>query len=52
MAYIEKRVNAKGNISYRAQIRLKGLPPETASFRRKVDAGKWAQATEAAMREG
>ena len=52
MAYIEKRVNPNGKISFRAQIRLKGFPPETASFQRRTDAKKWAQATETAMREG
>ena len=52
MAYIERRVSPNGKISFRAQIRLKGFPPETASFQRRTDAKKWAQATEAAMREG
>lgn len=52
MAVIEKRKNADGGASYRVKIRLKGFPPETASFARKGDADKWAKATETAMREG
>ncbi len=38
--------------SYRVQVRLRGFPPVGATFGRKTDAAKWAQATEAAMREG
>jgi integrase len=33
-------------------VRLKGAPPESATFLRKTDAQKWAQSTEAAIREG
>jgi integrase len=52
MAYIEKRISPNGKISFRAQIRLKGFPPQTASFQRRTDAKKWAQVTETAIREG
>jgi len=38
--------------SYRVQVRLRGFPPVGATFGRKTDAAKWAQATEAAIREG
>jgi len=38
--------------SYRVMVRLKGHPPESATFSRKTDAGKWAQDTESAIREG
>ena len=52
MAYIQERIDSKGNIKYRVQIRLKGYPIQTATFDRKTDAKKWAQHTEAAIREG
>lgn len=52
MPSIETRTAEDGSITYRVKIRLKGFPVETASFVRKTDAKKWAQATEAAMREG
>jgi integrase len=52
MATISKRINADGSTSYKVQIRLKGYPPESASFERKTDAQKWAQDTEANMRAG
>lgn len=52
MATIQKRVNADGKASYKVQIRLKGFPPETATFERKTDANNWAQKIEADMRAG
>lgn len=52
MASIQKRTSQNGEISYRAQIRLKGHPPETASFERLTDARRWAQNIESAIREG
>lgn len=52
MATISKRINADGSTSYKVQIRLKGYPPESASFERKTDAQQWAQKTEADMRSG
>lgn len=52
MANIQKRVSKTGAVSYRVQVRLKGHPPQTASFARLTDAKKWEQATEAAIREG
>jgi len=38
--------------SYRVMVRLKGHPPQYATFSRKTDASKWAQDTESAIREG
>ncbi|MDP9122851.1 MAG: tyrosine-type recombinase/integrase, partial [Acidobacteriota bacterium] len=32
------------------QVRLRGYPPQTASFERKTDARKWVQETESALR--
>lgn len=52
MAYVQERKNQDGSISFRVQVRLKGFPIQTASFSRKTDAKKWAQQTEAAIREG
>lgn len=52
MPAIEQRTSRHGTVSYRVRIRLRGAPPEVASFRRKTDALKWAQSIEAAIREG
>ena len=52
MAAIQKRIGRDGDISYRVQIRLKGHPPETASFERITDARQWAAKTETAIRAG
>ena len=42
----------KGDLSYRVEVRLKGFPPQRATFKRLTDARKWGQHTEAAIREG
>lgn len=52
MATIQERENQDGKITYRVQVRLKGYPPQTATFLRKTDAKKWAQQTESAIRDG
>jgi len=52
MASIQTRTNDGGKTSYRARIRLKGFPTETATFDRLTDARRWAQQTEAAIKEG
>lgn len=52
MANIRKRTDTNGKITYAVQIRLKGYPPQTASFERLTDAKKWAASTESAIREG
>lgn len=41
-----------GETSYRAKVRLKGYPPQTATFKRLTDVKKWVQDTESAIREG
>jgi hypothetical protein len=52
MATIEKRTDAKGKLTYRVKVRLKGYLQESATFSRRTDAKHWANNTEAAMREG
>ncbi len=52
MANIEKRIAQDGRISFRVKVRLKNFPAQTASFQRLTDARKWAQQTEASLREG
>ncbi len=52
MATIETRRNTDGTTGYRAKVRLKGFPSESATFERKTDAKEWAKQTEASMRQG
>lgn len=52
MASIRKRTTKTGEVYYTVQIRLKGYPPQNESFNRLTDARKWAQLTEAAIKEG
>lgn len=52
MAVIQERTSSTGKKKYRVLIRLKGYPPQSATFDRKTDAKKWAQDTESAIRDG
>ncbi|MBU2787326.1 site-specific integrase [Acidithiobacillus sp. VAN18-1] len=52
MAAIEERTNSDGSVTYRAKVRIKGHPVQTASFSRKTDARNWARDTEVAIRHG
>ena len=52
MAAIEKRKLDNGTTSYRVKVRLKGYPPESATFSRLTDAREWIQKTEADMKAG
>lgn len=52
MAAIESRRSDDGSLSYRVKVRLKGHPIATGTFKRLTDAKRWAQSTEAAIREG
>ena len=52
MADITKRVTQSGEARYRARVRVKGFPVESATFRRKTDAERWYRQTKAAMEEG
>lgn len=52
MPTIETRTADDGSTVHRVKIRLKGHPPEHATFKRLTDARKWGQSVEAAMRDG
>lgn len=53
MATIQKRVSpTTGKTTYRVQVRLRGFPPQSATFRRLTDARRYVQDTESAIREG
>ncbi len=52
MATIQERTRRDGTTSFQVHVRLKGYPVQTATFQRKTDARRWAQQTEAAIREG
>ncbi len=51
MANIQRRERKNGPI-FRVQVRLKGFPDQTKSFKRLTDAKMWAQQTEASIRKG
>jgi integrase len=50
MATIEKR-DTDGGTTYRVKVRIKGHSAQSATFGRLTDARRWAQSTEAAIRE-
>lgn len=52
MASIQKRISKTGKTSFRVEVRLKGFPPQRATFERKTDAKDWAKNTESAIKEG
>jgi integrase len=52
MARIKERLAKDGTKRFTAEIRLKGYPVQSATFKRKTDASKWIQDTESAIREG
>jgi integrase len=51
MASIRKRTNMDGSTSYRVDVRLKGFPPQRATFSRLTDAKNWGKNTESAIKE-
>jgi integrase len=52
MPSIEERPTPEGKPGYRVKVRLAGAPTQSATFSRLTDANRWAQSTEAAIREG
>ena len=53
MASIQRIVSPlTGETSYRAQVRVKGRPSESATFPKKEEAKAWAASIETAIREG
>ncbi len=53
MGTIEERIgDNKNDTTYRARVRIKGAPSQSATFNRKSDAKKWIQKTETDIREG
>lgn len=52
MASIETRKQSDGTTRYRVRITLKGHPRQSETFPTRRKAERWAQKTEAAMREG
>jgi hypothetical protein len=52
MAAIRERKDQNGNVSYQAQVRILGYPPQSKIFLRKTDAKQWAMQTETEIRTG
>lgn len=52
MATIRELVRKDGGRSYHAEVRLKGHPPQRATFRTRTQAKQWVQDTESAIRDG
>lgn len=50
MASLEKRVDSKGNVTYRVQIRLKGHKEVAKNFKTEEEARSWGKKTEDAIR--
>lgn len=51
MASITKYDGVKG-VTYKATIRMKGYPTQSATFKRKTDADRWAKEVETAIHHG
>jgi len=52
MASIEKRSDNKGQTTYRAKIRVKGFPTQSATFSSITKAKEWASRTENKIKDG
>ncbi len=52
MATIREYKKDDGTITYHAEVRLKGYPPQRESFRTRTLAKKWVQDTESSIRDG
>ena len=51
MATVEKR-HVNGKLAYRARVRLRGFPEQTATFSRADEAKRWIQSTEVNLKSG
>ena len=52
MASLTKRIGKHGKVSWKARVREKGYPTQTATFRTKTDAKNWATKIEATISDG
>ena len=52
MGAIREYKRDDGTVTFHAEVRLKGYPPQRASFRTKSLAKKWVQDTESSIRDG
>lgn len=52
MGTITKRTDSKGNTSYMARVRQRGVPHSTKTFHRKTDAAAWISQQEVKIRQG
>ncbi len=52
MGTIREYKKEDGSSTYHAEVRLKGYPPQRASFRTRTLAKKWIQDTESSVRDG
>ena len=52
MATINERTTVDGKTAYQVRIRMSGYPEQSATFKTKTAAKKWAKVTEAAIIEG
>lgn len=52
MGAIRECKKKDGSVTYHAEVRLKGYPPQRASFRTRTLAKKWVQDTESSIRDG
>lgn len=52
MANIQKRISKTGKVSYRALVRIKGCPPQSATFSSITKAREWASRTENKIKDG
>lgn len=52
MAYIQKREHPNGNVTYRARIRIQGMPDKSTTFASRTQAKIWGQKMEAEVRQG
>src|ERR1043165_7020771 len=52
MATIREIIRKDGSRSFHAEIRLRGHPPQRATFRTRTLAKKWVQDVESAIRDG